>query len=250
MSDSLSPRKRLELIRLVSALSVPEFEELLFALRPKAGVVPPNVTAQGNRAKALLEWVEGPTGCGLKDFLQVLDEFMPSRFPMDFYYSNQSPSSSSSTQLFSEDTLKSEPETSFHSSLGEGNSLQANDNSGIINQINQVGNVTIDQKDNSHQQINNANVINQHFNNYKEKPLLVLLISISLVASGAMAYLAWFNSNDVGGDDGYILPTFSGKATLDQGTFYVPTVGSSSVNPTVNFDASSSGDEAYVYSEY
>ncbi|NER79481.1 MAG: hypothetical protein F6K42_07840 [Leptolyngbya sp. SIO1D8] len=71
MSDSSTPLQRLKLIRLVNVLPGTEFEELLFALKPKDGVVPPNVSAQSNRAKALLEWVEGPTGCGLKVFLEV-----------------------------------------------------------------------------------------------------------------------------------------------------------------------------------
>lgn len=80
MPDSLSPLQRLKLIRLVNALPLTEFDELLFALKPKDGVVPPNVSAQGNRAKALLGWVEGPTGCGLTPFLEVLDAVAPGTF--------------------------------------------------------------------------------------------------------------------------------------------------------------------------
>ena len=80
MPESLSPLQRLELIRLVNGLSGPEFDELLFALKPKEGVVPPSISAQGNRAKALLDWVEGPTGCELPPFLEVLEAVAPGRF--------------------------------------------------------------------------------------------------------------------------------------------------------------------------
>ncbi|NJN22736.1 MAG: hypothetical protein HC812_18160 [Leptolyngbya sp. RL_3_1] len=80
MSEFLSPLQRLELIRLVNALPSTEFDELLFALNPKDGVVPSNASAQGNRAKSLLTWIEGPTGCGLAMFLETLDAVAPGAF--------------------------------------------------------------------------------------------------------------------------------------------------------------------------
>ena len=74
---SLSPAQRLALIRLVNGLPQPEFETLVFALDPTQGVIPSNVAAQGDRASALLQWVKGPTGCGMEAFLQVLSQIAP-----------------------------------------------------------------------------------------------------------------------------------------------------------------------------
>ena len=77
---NLSPLKRLELIRLINALPDPEFDEMAFALNPRGGIVPPSEAAQGRRGKALLEWVEGPTGCGMAAFLELFNAIAPGKF--------------------------------------------------------------------------------------------------------------------------------------------------------------------------
>lgn len=82
MSEPLSPLQRLELIRLVHNLSSTDFGALKFALKPTGGVVPSIAAAQGDRAEALLIWVEGPTGCGLPVFLEVLEEIVPGKLPV------------------------------------------------------------------------------------------------------------------------------------------------------------------------
>ena len=112
MSESLSPLQRLELIQLVNALPATKFEELLYALQPDSGVVPPNMSAQGNRAKVLLDWAEGPLGCGLEMFLCILDKVAPGRF------SREPTSAKPSPQAVSRSVR--EPEPTFTVELGSG----------------------------------------------------------------------------------------------------------------------------------
>ena len=50
MSDTpLSESERLALIQTLNRLPITQFEELLIALNPPAGILPPNFAAQGNR---------------------------------------------------------------------------------------------------------------------------------------------------------------------------------------------------------
>ena len=69
---SLTPNQRLALIDCVNGLVQVDFERLVFALAAPRSVIPSGSSAQGNRASALFEWVEGSTGCGIDDFLDVL----------------------------------------------------------------------------------------------------------------------------------------------------------------------------------
>ncbi|NER82576.1 MAG: TIR domain-containing protein [Leptolyngbya sp. SIO1D8] len=80
MFDSLTPRERLALIDLVNALLLEDFERLVYAINAPDYLIPSNFSAQGNRAAALLKWVEGPTGCDLTDFLTLLAQVAPSAF--------------------------------------------------------------------------------------------------------------------------------------------------------------------------
>ena len=73
----LSPSQRLALIKYVNSLMQPEFESLLYALNPSDGVIPPNLSAQGNRSAVLLKWVESPTGCGMSELLGILGAIAP-----------------------------------------------------------------------------------------------------------------------------------------------------------------------------
>ena len=78
MSDSLTtPQERLALIDLINALVMPDFERLVFGINAPRYLIPANSAAQGNRAVALLTWVEGPTGCGWHEFLTLLEEVAP-----------------------------------------------------------------------------------------------------------------------------------------------------------------------------
>lgn len=71
-------QKRLALFKLLSSLPGPQFEQVVFALSPPAGNVPPNSAPQGQRVPALLAWAESPIGCGLAALEQVLHSILPS----------------------------------------------------------------------------------------------------------------------------------------------------------------------------
>ena len=73
----MSSASRLILFQTLSALPSAQFEELRFVLNPPPGIVPEGAAAQGNRVSALLSWVEGATGCGLKQLQAVLEELHP-----------------------------------------------------------------------------------------------------------------------------------------------------------------------------
>ncbi|MBE7382461.1 MAG: leucine-rich repeat domain-containing protein [Leptolyngbya sp. SIO1E4] len=70
----LNSRERLKLFRKLKALPQAQFEELVFALNPPQGVLPSSTGAQGSRAKELLDWAEGPTGCELQAVLDILND--------------------------------------------------------------------------------------------------------------------------------------------------------------------------------
>jgi hypothetical protein len=69
----VSVNERLKLIQTLNGLPMTQFEELAIALNPPPGILPPNLAAQGNRAPALLQWVEGPTGPGIPQLQVVLN---------------------------------------------------------------------------------------------------------------------------------------------------------------------------------
>ena len=70
---ALSPLERLALIETLSALPGAQFSKLLFALKPSAGVVPDSRAPQGDRAAALLEWAESPSGPGISPVQDMLN---------------------------------------------------------------------------------------------------------------------------------------------------------------------------------
>jgi hypothetical protein len=71
-------QKRLALFKLLSSLPGPQFEQVVFALSPPAGNVPPNSAPQGQRVPALLTWAESPIGCGLATLEDVVNSILPS----------------------------------------------------------------------------------------------------------------------------------------------------------------------------
>ncbi|MDB9526279.1 CHAT domain-containing protein [Oscillatoria sp. CS-180] len=68
----LSVQERLALVQRLNQLPMTQFDELVIALNPPAGVLPTNIAAQGNRTPALLQWVEGPTGPQLSQLQAIL----------------------------------------------------------------------------------------------------------------------------------------------------------------------------------
>ncbi len=71
------PMSRLELIRTLSQLGTPDFNALMFSLNAPSGNIPPSSAAPGDRAFALLQWAEGPTGCGLDKVEEELRKLLP-----------------------------------------------------------------------------------------------------------------------------------------------------------------------------
>lgn len=65
---------RLQLANALNRLAAPDFEKLLFALKPPAGLVPGPSAPQASRVMALLEWVESPTGPGIASIPPLLDD--------------------------------------------------------------------------------------------------------------------------------------------------------------------------------
>lgn len=67
-------QQRLALIQLLSSLPGPQFEQVVFALNPPPGNVPPTAAPLGQRVPALLEWAESPIGCGLHSLEAVVNQ--------------------------------------------------------------------------------------------------------------------------------------------------------------------------------
>ena len=65
-------QQRAELFQLLSGLPGPQFEQVIFLLKPSTGNVPPASAAQGQRVPALLEWAESSIGCGLEKVEQAI----------------------------------------------------------------------------------------------------------------------------------------------------------------------------------
>jgi hypothetical protein len=72
---------RLDLFQRLSALTVPEFENLVFALNPPAGIVPDPAAPQGSRVSALLQWAESPSGQGIDSVQALLRQLLPLEKP-------------------------------------------------------------------------------------------------------------------------------------------------------------------------
>ena len=81
----LSARDRQQLFEVLRGLPQAQFEELLFALKVPAGVVPSGQATQGYRVGALLKWAEGPTGCGLKQVRELSASYVPE---LENYFAN------------------------------------------------------------------------------------------------------------------------------------------------------------------
>ena len=66
-------KARLRLIHTLNELPLSQFIELEYALDIPSGIMPPVQTEQGLRSKALLTWIEGPTGPRIHTLLDVLE---------------------------------------------------------------------------------------------------------------------------------------------------------------------------------
>lgn len=71
-----SAENRLQLFEKLSKLPLPDFEELLFRLKPPAGIVPPPVAPQRSRVAALLEWAESIMDYGAEEVENCLNKLL------------------------------------------------------------------------------------------------------------------------------------------------------------------------------
>ncbi len=106
------------MIKLVNALMQPDFEALVYAIKAPNYLIPSNFSAQGNRSPALLQWVESPGGCGLSEFLAVLEQVAPGAFKVTAGAIPTQPDSSGPEEQSEKNT-----KTSFQEKLGGGVTL-------------------------------------------------------------------------------------------------------------------------------
>lgn len=71
-SRRLSAVQRLQLVQQLNEILPQQFNMLLFATNPPAGLIPPMPAPQADRGTALLTWAEAPSGCGLSLIQEVL----------------------------------------------------------------------------------------------------------------------------------------------------------------------------------
>jgi hypothetical protein len=76
MATSLTAKQRLRLIKQLNALPQAQFNEIVFALEPPPGVISSGSGAQGDRAKELLDWSEGPTDPSIAAVLDLLSDYL------------------------------------------------------------------------------------------------------------------------------------------------------------------------------
>ncbi|WP_216351304.1 SEFIR domain-containing protein [Leptolyngbya sp. 'hensonii'] len=66
--------ERLKLVQMLNALTAQQFNMMVFALNPPPGMIPPLSASQADRVYMLLNWVESPSGSGLKVLQNVLND--------------------------------------------------------------------------------------------------------------------------------------------------------------------------------
>jgi TIR domain/Effector-associated domain 1 len=71
--------ERVQFLQQVNGILPQQFNMLLFAANPPAGLIPPMPSPQGDRTSALLTWAESPAGCGLSLIQEVLKAILEPR---------------------------------------------------------------------------------------------------------------------------------------------------------------------------
>jgi hypothetical protein len=74
--DADSALERLRFFRRLTALAPQQFNELIFAVNPPAGQIPPMPAAQSDRVSALLDWAERPGGRSLSVLQHLLETIL------------------------------------------------------------------------------------------------------------------------------------------------------------------------------
>lgn len=71
-----TPQERLHLMQTLSGVVPPVFAQILFIVSPPPGLIGGPTTPQAERAIALLEWAEGPGGCGIDAVRKVVGDVL------------------------------------------------------------------------------------------------------------------------------------------------------------------------------
>ena len=74
MPTALSKKQRLTLFKMLSELPLSQFLSIEMALNPPSSAMPGLDAPLGERTHALFQWLEGPTGCGLNELIELLPE--------------------------------------------------------------------------------------------------------------------------------------------------------------------------------
>ncbi len=72
------PQGRVELRQFTLDLPDPQFDAVVFRLKPPKGNVPPNTSSRSDRVSALFEWLESPVGSDLEDLRTALAQIIDS----------------------------------------------------------------------------------------------------------------------------------------------------------------------------
>lgn len=80
---TLTVLDRLKLIQQLSELPLTQLCQIEFALDVPQGVLPGMAATVGERAKAMLDWADGPTGVGLETVYEVAQQLIPTLRPLD-----------------------------------------------------------------------------------------------------------------------------------------------------------------------
>jgi hypothetical protein len=73
---------RTQLFDSLSNLPPAAFERLLVAVNMPGGLIPGDTASQINRVKALLDWAEGPSGRGIDEILDYLNQLQQGTLPI------------------------------------------------------------------------------------------------------------------------------------------------------------------------
>jgi hypothetical protein len=71
--------ERGQLMTTLDELVPQQFNQLLFKIKPPAGIIPPYPASQADRVYALLTWTESPSGIGLNRVRAALDAIINPR---------------------------------------------------------------------------------------------------------------------------------------------------------------------------
>lgn len=74
IKSQLTRMERFQLVGKLNSLPRVQFDQVLIALNPPPGIIPSDISSQGDRTFALFQWLEGPTGPSLAALIELLQQ--------------------------------------------------------------------------------------------------------------------------------------------------------------------------------